>query len=1161
CQGFHGGSPIGTVMATVPDRNLSIAPHNIPLRLSDIPLSNSNRAPSVDVKQKSLDTKVKKAFSAPSAKLAVYEASATGMPVLPLSPDIARLSDLSIDSGPPASLTSDPDLSSTDSESTTEECLTESDLDDAHTTTSYIPSSDHEMPPLSLSCYSSWLYILRQSAAVRAQTERSVNVSSLNAPPPSIPDSNPVYLGCDPDPREFCPPMTWHPPLAIDRVHYDTYDPNAEPDNDSILDLGERIPSTWTPEDSSVKPPKTTQKPDQSTASSPAVALAYTTFGEPKIPFTPPPASSLSTDSSPGLFDYATVQTAQVSHFVLYNTILSIIHRGTVRELFFLAMSTPCSQYLGHARCLRGLTDEQRRQVIGPFTSVERSKFNARFHPTRLEHTIALENYSRLYEICVPDTSADFPPLPEQPPAFKYIEERTRREAQSSYKEPLPHGSFGMRGNGSFPSADQDARSESSDDLQTLENRGQLPHAFEPPQADDQPALPETNPVIVTQLRGPYLAPLEGPEPETFDEFLECLDRDLRHGPLQFDSSDRPKDSSPTTKDPIDLWLKTPQVLSAMEPVHLEAISLRSTDSATPPRYPQPESHHPRSDFYNSTDDKRSKEVLKRQQAQHSLFPTGMTQTVFDSNRRNFQVPADQSACVEQRACLVLPPTVVPVFYESHLRDSRKTKKAVNHVQEVANTHVINFVHPVKPEYDSVRYDLAPDAYRLLFVRENIRWEHDADDDNPRRFRFNEEVKTLSELIRIDPETQVPYFPAGAFNQILAQYFYPRSLGTGYRRLLNLRAENGEHDELTALYPDILKRFRCFSNHRAYKFRSVADYLFHNDDSRFATTDVQAEITRPQLFILRYSFLEPTLFGSRAKRPWVLLLPDCDLHSWGPLEGFAILCAKDELIKKSMVAAESDAVPGLAGVPHLLAQRPGIPDAFILSISIGSTRPDTRPAEVPSISPRWDLRHGGRFLVALYCGLVKRVSLSRAAKLGITSAAYDLVMADRSDVNKYYEVRESESGELVRTRRPGVFPPSLSGTYRPVYSNDPESDAEPKLLFYEHIVFEGLGFSHKVINIGDNWITTVSGATYNASRGGPRLLLVRREPIETELFSAFLSLPAFILDNWQRIHERCRRNNPGSPELQRAFSLSDVTFSAVFNSLCSFMFSAINYII
>jgi len=75
-----------------------------------------------------------------------------------------------------------------------------------------------------------------------------------------------------------------------------------------------------------------------------------------------------------------------------------------------------------------------------------------------------------------------------------------------------------------------------------------------------------------------------------------------------------------------------------------------------------------------------------------------------------------------------------------------------------------------------------------------------------------------------------------------------------------------------------------------------------------------------------------------------------------------------------MLPAAADAVPGLAGVPHLRAQRPGIPNAFVLSASVGGVREDTRPAAVPSVSPRWSMKHGGRFLVALFCGLVRRVN-------------------------------------------------------------------------------------------------------------------------------------------------------------------------------------------
>jgi len=68
------------------------------------------------------------------------------------------------------------------------------------------------------------------------------------------------------------------------------------------------------------------------------------------------------------------------------------------------------------ARCLRGLTEDQVQRVIGPFSSEQRAAYKARFHPERLEYTRRIEDYDRLYEIIVPDTSADFEPIVPLPP-------------------------------------------------------------------------------------------------------------------------------------------------------------------------------------------------------------------------------------------------------------------------------------------------------------------------------------------------------------------------------------------------------------------------------------------------------------------------------------------------------------------------------------------------------------------------------------------------------------------------------------------------------------------------------------------------------------------------------------------------------------------------
>jgi hypothetical protein len=91
-------------------------------------------------------------------------------------------------------------------------------------------------------------------------------------------------------------------------------------------------------------------------------------------------------------------------------------------------MTTEGTPYLGNARCLRDLSPEQKAKVIGPFSSEERAKFNRRFHPTQLEHSVTIEAYERLYNIQVPDTSEDFPrtePLPPGEELLIFCEELT----------------------------------------------------------------------------------------------------------------------------------------------------------------------------------------------------------------------------------------------------------------------------------------------------------------------------------------------------------------------------------------------------------------------------------------------------------------------------------------------------------------------------------------------------------------------------------------------------------------------------------------------------------------------------------------------------------------------------------------------------------------
>lgn len=65
---------------------------------------------------------------------------------------------------------------------------------------------------------------------------------------------------------------------------------------------------------------------------------------------------------------------------------------------------------------------------------------------------------------------------------------------------------------------------------------------------------------------------------------------------------------------------------------------------------------------------------------------------------------------------------------------------------------------------------------------------------------------------------------------------------------------------------------------------------------------------------------------------------------------------------------------GRAGIPYLQASRPGVPDGFALTMAIGGVRPYTPQAILPNVSPRWNLKLSARLNIALFQGLVERVS-------------------------------------------------------------------------------------------------------------------------------------------------------------------------------------------
>ena len=75
-----------------------------------------------------------------------------------------------------------------------------------------------------------------------------------------------------------------------------------------------------------------------------------------------------------------------------------------------------------------------------------------------------------------------------------------------------------------------------------------------------------------------------------------------------------------------------------------------------------------------------------------------------------------------------------------------------------------------------------------------------------------------------------------------------------------------------------------------------------------------------------------------------------------------------------MQLAPSDAVSDKVGVPHYLPTRPGLPDYFALSVSIGSFRPIDENYRGSKYFAKWRMRHNGRLLTTLFTGAVERVS-------------------------------------------------------------------------------------------------------------------------------------------------------------------------------------------
>jgi hypothetical protein len=74
--------------------------------------------------------------------------------------------------------------------------------------------------------------------------------------------------------------------------------------------------------------------------------------------------------------------------------------------------------------------------------------------------------------------------------------------------------------------------------------------------------------------------------------------------------------------------------------------------------------------------------------------------------------------------------------------------------------------------------------------------------------------------------------------------------------------------------------------------------------------------------------------------------------------------------------------------------------------------------------------------------------LQQATSRGIDGKEYERVIADLENTEKYYETVTTPDGTLLRRRRADVFPPSLVGLHRPIYSQPKKKDAVPRLIYY-----------------------------------------------------------------------------------------------------------------
>ena len=73
-----------------------------------------------------------------------------------------------------------------------------------------------------------------------------------------------------------------------------------------------------------------------------------------------------------------------------------------------------------------------------------------------------------------------------------------------------------------------------------------------------------------------------------------------------------------------------------------------------------------------------------------------------------------------------------------------------------------------------------------------------------------------------------------------------------------------------------------------------------------------------------------------------------------------------------------------------------------------------------------------------------QIPLNRAKRMQLSETAYLAAVADRANVEKYYEYYTDTTGKRKRRRREGLFPPTMRGLHRAV--RDLETQ---EILFYE----------------------------------------------------------------------------------------------------------------